>query len=756
MAPKKKKKSLGARVRGKILAPQFVDLYNNTAKLRKAAIAAEQRGDLPEASMLWRAYLKPITRGRNTQNPNDALYRLARIEIELNADPAHDGAARLEELWEFAHTTLNRKSCDLLQLSFLKRARQIMQVDDDFDTLLRILAPLCARAPRDQLIYTTAFRLPRFKVLDGWADQDAALAQWWAFCEKSVRHIEEPTVTHISAHTRTMARKHMEAGMLGKARTTCETLIRVFPQDARGLSQMASVCEAQNDWRGATVYWQMSAATSTPIRSTNKMVFARNAKEGKRLAKFALKELCHARFKLAEELYAQGNVREFTETVARAVELLRDHRLMKKDPAILEVLTSYVRQSLASDGFEAPDAHARGKKPKRIAFCFDVLKVGDHYTHSKIVFAISRNLMALDPDIEVHLIITNERLTVSTPTVAPSFNLTRSDVIDDMARAALPEYFGTRFHVHFFKNTGLEGLVTTCKDILLINPDVIVYAGGHTGILSNESRVVRHCLYEHVPTSFFFIQSNNEVDDVFDLIIARGPHAVSGTSSDVPVRIQPYPTLTSETAVAEPEYDRSKAQSKVILSAVAGLRMDIRMEALSDEDLEQLFSILDENPGAIWYFVGSNNPKLLAKKIPLLKERMRAGQVKLRRFMPFDDFEEVATGAALFLQLPGFTGGAGGAGIARRSGVPILTFEHSDVSGRQPAETVFPEEDIASFVRKANMLLSDEDEWERVARAQIAHSHYLRETAPGGFYDCLGQASAAGQKRLVKAGKTSQ
>ena len=50
---------------------------------------------------------------------------------------------------------------------------------------------------------------------------------------------------------------------------------------------------------------------------------------------------------------------------------------------------------------------------------------------------------------------------------------------------------------------------------------------------------------------------------------------------------------------------------------------------------------------------------------------------------------------------------------------------------------------------RANSLLQDHDEWERVARAQIEHSHYLRESAPQGFYDCLSEAFDLGCDRLA-------
>lgn len=705
---------------------------------------------LPEESAeLQRLYLAGSGDGATSAAMEKFLLRIVDIETFLNSHADYDGAKRLADLWSFADAHFSPEHIGMLHQGFLDHANRARHTID-YSALMRLLAPLHARAPEDQDIYLAAFRLMRIKASKNDPDLAAVSEQWWAFCARAKPHLDDETIEIINRQTRNLGKKALDAGRLERCEEITLPLIRVFPEDPTALARMALLYEARKDWRTAASYWQLSAATATPIKTTNELIAAENQADGIRLANYALKGLRSARLKLAKELLAQGRTREYTEMVSRSVELLPDHRMMKKDPEYLDAIRTYVHHALDADGFAFPARDSRKTKPKRIAFCVDVLKVSEHYTHAKVMFAMCRNLMELDPEIETHIFITNERLTVSTPTMSPVFNLTRSDAVFDMARKALPDYFGTRFHLHFYKNFGLEGLVETCKDVLSINPDVVIYGGGHTGILSNESRSLRHCLFDFLPTTFFFIQANNEVDEKFDLIIARGPHAIPGTPGAVKIKSQPYPTLTSETAVVEPEYDRAKARSRILLSAVAGVRMDIRMRAQTEKDLKILFGILDNNPGTVWHFVGSNDPEELAKAMPLLRARIQSGQVVLHKLMPFTEFENIASNAALFLQLPGFTGGAGGAGIARRNGVPILTFEHSDVSGRQPAETVFAEKAVQKFARKADRLLKDHEEWERVARAQISHSMYLRDTAPQGFYDCLSEAFEIAQARMKK------
>lgn len=467
-----------------------------------------------------------------------------------------------------------------------------------------------------------------------------------------------------------------------------------------------------------------------------------------RRARFARTGLLHARVSHALALHHQGQQRYFREQLSRAIEALPDQRVLKNDPAIIEALRCHVSTALDEDGLSscAPDP---ARQPQRIAICLDVLKLSGVHTHTRVVLAICRSLLQLDPALEMHVIVTNERFVVNTPILHPSFDPRGAADLHAAAQASLPEYYGTRFHLHILRSEGLSGLVATCRHIIGIAPDVMLYGGGHKGFYSNESRVVRHCLYNHFPTAFFFIQSNNEVDAALDMIIARGEYAIQGDPGAAVLRVQPYPTMI-ETRI-ETVINPDQRAGKIIVSAMTGVRMDLRLAEQSGTVMRRLLSILDRNPGAVWHFIGASNPEQVLQANPLLAERARRGQVIVHPVLPLENFSALVGSAALFLHLPGFTGGSGGAGIARRAGVPILTFWQSDVAGRQPDGTIFEPGDTAGFVEMGHRLLNDPALWEDVVQRQFAHMRWILEHSAQGFQDCLHEAYRIGAGRIASA-----
>jgi len=532
------------------------------------------------------------------------------------------------------------------------------------------------------------------------------------------------------------------------------------------LRHQAITAERRHDWAGAMTHWQHLALRQRPNAGLQAADAAPSVltppqpgdpeENALRKTRYALAGLRRARARRAIELYAEGRERAAGELVARVVESLPDHRILKNDPAILGAAAIWLRHALSEDGYTPEASGAGARPPKRIALCLDVLKVSGVHTHARVLFSICRNLMELDPDITTHLFVTHERFAVSTPIVSSAFNPNRAAEVESMARDALGAHFETRFHLHMLGAPNLEGVAATCRKILHIAPDVIVYGGGHRGFFSNESRLVRHALYPYLPTAFFFIQSNNQVDPMLDMIIARGPHRIDGDPGRAQVRVQPYPTIDPRDDVPPPVIDPAKRESKVIVSAIAGLRMQQRLAQQDRATLETLFSILDRVPGSVWHFIGAADPADLVRALPVIARRVARGQVVVHPVLPFEQFCEIVAGAALFIHPPGFTGGSGGATVARDAGIPILTTRNSDVSGRQPAETIFADRDMKSLVRKGTTLLQDAAEWEAVVRSQIAHKAWIRETAAQGFYDCLCETTKAFDARRTKTSQAPQ
>ncbi|PRZ43862.1 hypothetical protein [Tritonibacter scottomollicae] len=527
--------------------------------------------------------------------------------------------------------------------------------------------------------------------------------------------------------------------------------------DLRRRHQAITAERAQN-WADAMAQWQHLALTSLPERHEDDdpaapPIFVAPPvpngveEEATRKTRYALNGLRKARAHRALELYAAGKDRAAAELVCRVVESLPDHRILKNEPVLLAATSTWLRRALVEDGYPPPTSGTvSARPPKSIAICLDVLKISDVHTHSRVLFSICRNMMELDPDITTHLIVTRERFVATTPIISPTFNPGRVAQVEDKARAALGPLFGTRFHLHMCNNFGLEGAASTCRAILRIAPDVVLYGGGHRGFYSNESRLVRHTLYEHLPTAFFYIQSNNQVDPLTDMIIARGPHRIDGETGSALIRIQPYPTI-DPVATEPPAVVPAKRQSKIIISAIAGLRMNQRLAQQDRGTLEALFAILDKVPGSVWHLIGASDPEALVRDLPAVGKRVARGQIVVHPVLPFPQFTALMNNAALFVHPPGFTGGSGGAAVAREAGIPILTTRDSDVSGRQPPETVFAETEMKALADKAAQVLQEDSAWEAVVRSQIAHKAWIRETSAQGFYDCLCQTVQAFERR---------
>lgn len=578
------------------------------------------------------------------------------------------------------------------------------------------------------------------------------VGDWWAFFETRQAYLTEATRLQIWRLSLRCANALQKMGLSDEAERAVMPAFEFWEDNAAAMTVLARASEARRDWRQAAERWQLYAAIMNPVSTKSGTIVAQNAEERARKANYARTALRAARAELALECHVAGRRREFRELAARIVESLPDQRVLKYDPLLLDVARIYVQDALDEDqAFVLPEPVAPGKL-RNVALCLDILKVSDVHTHSRVIFTMCRNMLRHDPELQMHIVITNERFMVTTPVVSPSFNPTRDSEIKERARAALGDLYGDRFHLHLHHETGLEGVVNSCKQILDLRPDLILWGGGHRGLFSNESRLVRHALFDLVPAAFFYIQANNEVDPKFDMIIARGPHAVEGDPGAAAIRVQPYPTIVEEALTeAQSAVDPAKAESKAIVSAITGVRMDVRLSELTRAEMDGFFSILDRVPGAVWHFIGCRDVAAVMTANTELARRVKASQIKLHTVMPFEEFTSLVGNAALFLHLPGFTGGSGGAAVARRGAIPILTFNHSDVSGRQPPETVFETDNIAGFADMAVSLLQDRARWTEIAERQIAHTDWIRTTSVQGFHDCLVEAAELGRKRLVQA-----
>ncbi|WP_179381645.1 hypothetical protein [Jannaschia marina] len=585
---------------------------------------------------------------------------------------------------------------------------------------------------------------------------EAQLEAWWRFFATVRDRLTASTLGQIWSLTLRFAQRLQDGGGLELSDRVIAAAFDVPDDNTAALPLMARACELRGDVESAARHWQLYAAIMNPVSTKSGTIVAKNAKDRARRANYGRSQLREMRARLALEHHDAGRIRAFRELAVRVVESLPDQRQLKYSPLFLDVARRYVQEALREDGaFQTPVPRAPGQV-RRVVLALDILKVSEVHTHSRVVFTMCRNLLLHDPDLEIDVVVTNERFAVTTPVVSPSFGPGRETALETRARAALGDLYDSRFRLHVHQGSGLEGVVRSTRAILDLGPDLVLYGGGHRGLFSNESRLVRHALYDLVPAVFFYIQANNQVDPKFDMIIARGPHAIEGEPGETCVRVQPYPTIVDlALAEAQSEIDPRKARAKTIVSAITGVRMDVRLSEMTKAEMADFFSILDRVEGSVWHFIGCQDIAAVRAANPEIAKRMDAGRIRLHTVMPFEAFTDLVGNASLFLHLPGFTGGSGGAAVARRGAIPILTFNHSDVSGRQPPDTVFEEDARADFADRAVKLLTDEADWRATAQAQIDHTAWIRETSVQGFHDCLSEAARLGRARLTAGGAVS-
>lgn len=427
----------------------------------------------------------------------------------------------------------------------------------------------------------------------------------------------------------------------------------------------------------------------------------------------------------------------------RALMTLHGPHELKTDERLLAALRRYVDETLPYAPLEPRHADDTAAGLRRIVFCLDILKVSGTYTHGRMLLAMCANLLATAPELRIDLVITNECL-------AAGQGATPSDAsaLQAIATASIDPAVAGRLRLHVLRAQGLEAVAGACALINALSPELLVFGGGHRGPVSNESRAVRRCLVHRYPTAIFLFQVSDQVDDECDLILARGPHRIEGRAGTARVRIAPYPTHTPALPRPAAMPPRPAEAPPMIVSAIVGARMEARLDELGSRELRRFLSLLDAHPGACWHFIGALNPERLITGNRLLAHYARQGKVVAHALLPPEQFRALVGQASLFLHLPGFTGGSGGAGIARTAGVPILCFAHSDVSGRQPPETVFEAKNVDACIRLAEQVLARPEVARRLTSAQANYTTKLRETSALGFLDALTDARDTGLRRL--------
>lgn len=518
-----------------------------------------------------------------------------------------------------------------------------------------------------------------------------------------------------------LSREYIKAGQLDDAIFLLEQAEAEGPPHRDVYRLLGETYFMKERWQESLASWYRTSAMTQ--RGDAKMV--------DRIRRKVMR--CNAQLSL-EELQ-KGDRVAAAEYMAQAVEAVDYSIYLKVRRDMVDPIVAYADDVLETRGatpLRPPE------KPLNIIICLDVVKISPVHSHKHLYLSLAAALAALDPRIKITLVATYERQISWNAGFEDYYRPDNIAILRDFIEEKVPEDLRSRISVRYFESFGLRGVINTCEGILDMRPDMILYGGGRTGYHANESLLVRHILYKYVATGFFFVQSNNDVDEVADVIIARGNHPLNGDPQDALVAPSPYPAFPGLQAAVIPESLAALPQDrKRIVTAWVGVRLDNTLHGYQNDEIDRILDLLEQVPDADWHLVGAENPKTLLAKHKGFADMRRRGRVVVHSVLDYDEFYHLASSAALFFQPPGFTGGGGGASIARNNDVPILCFEHSDVAPLQPQDFVFPEAQLDDGIKMAFRVLTDKDVRRRLTEKQWALLETRRNHAPKQFYAAM-------------------
>lgn len=530
-----------------------------------------------------------------------------------------------------------------------------------------------------------------------------------------------------------LAREYIKVENLDEAIELLEAALEDGPPHRDVYRLLGESYFKKKRWRDSLACWYRTSSMTQ--RNDTKMIDGIRRKVMRCNAQLALEEL------------QKGDRVAAAEHMAQAVEAVDYSIYLKVRRDMVDPIVAYARDVLETRGAKPMQPP---EKPLNIILCLDVIKISAVHSHKHLYLSLAAALASLDPRITITLVATYERQISWNAGFEDYYRPDNIAVLRDFIEEKVPEDLRERISVRYFESFGLRGVINTCESILKMKPDMILYGGGRTGYHANESLVVRHILHKYVPTGFFFVQSNNDVDELVDVIIARGRHPLNGDPQDALVRYSPYPPFPGLQAAVVPESLTALPQDrKRIVTAWVGVRLDKTLHGYQNNEINRILDLLDRVPDADWHLIGAEDPKNLMGHHKRFERMRKAGRIVVHPVLDYDEFYHMASSAALFFQPPGFTGGGGGASIGRNNDVPIICFEHSDVAPLQPQDHVFPEDALDHGLEAAFRVLTDE-----VARGVLVAKQgelldQRRSEAPGQFYAAMQDGMAHFRERIA-------
>lgn len=447
---------------------------------------------------------------------------------------------------------------------------------------------------------------------------------------------------------------------------------------------------------------------------------------------------CNAQIALSE--LRKGNRIMASEHIALAIETADS---IKQRADIVEPVVAIARDALEEQGVQPLRPLT---SPRNIVICLDVIKISALHAHKHVYVSMAAALAARDPRATVTIVATYERQIGWNPSSIAACRPERLEILRAFINEKLPEDLRERIFVQHFSNFGLRGLIETCRSILDMKPDMILYGGGKSGSHSDESLLVRHILHKYVPSGLFLGRADDEVDDSVDVIIPRKEQALQGDPQEALVHPSPYPVFPGIQAAIVPEELAPLERKPHIVSAWADSRLSKVLNGYQNNEINRILDVLDRLPDMQWHVIGVGRSDKILPRHRRFNTFLKKKRIVLHPIQKYTAFYEKVRSASVFLHLPGFTGGGVGASIARNNDVPIICFENSDVAAMQPADYVFPEVPIEDGLEAMYEVLTNEDARDALIDLQDDLLEQRRREAPDLFF----AAMQAGVNRFLE------
>lgn len=387
------------------------------------------------------------------------------------------------------------------------------------------------------------------------------------------------------------------------------------------------------------------------------------------------------------------------------------------------------------------------RKPKKIIFIVDRIKLGKKLSHVNFYCGIASSLASINKNTEITLFISNEgTITVGDKEKYSSQGYKDYRYIEKQAKRLAPHSYNTNFFIEMIDpkdGPGIKPILKAWNFIWSREPDVLLYFGGNL----NESKILRRVLYKYFPTIFLFTQIKNEPDKYCDLIVPPVKVSFKSSIDKRKIRVVKYPgPFLPDNEYSNRKLPFSKNPSDLIIATIlSGNRIQRSFENYSDETVKNILGILDSIPNARWIFVGITDSDSFYNANKELYKKKESNQIVTIEYI--DDLISFMEQVDLFLHLPRLTGGGGGASIAISKDVPVLTFRYSDVAARVPEQSIFEDNEISLFKEKAEELLKNPNLRVELSNLQGKFMNNISEKAKYKLYKVCIEATKNFQKR---------